>query len=331
MAHGCPALRARALPGPAKAAIYAGIIHQGASAMILSPPAGNTIQGFPGSGGPRTAGTRRSALSINRFHSDVPEEVLVSTSVEDSYVAILQLSDHPPHDVWIEGRHAPAPRAPKGGLTIIDLNRKFSSLLKHPVDSLMIQLPRAALDDIAEDAGATKPAALSAPVEWTTQDVVLQQMQGLLLSVLGEPGEANRLFSDHLILAAGTHIAQAYGGMTPRLHRHGTLAPWQERRAKELIAANLGKQVPLAEIAETCGLSLAYFSRAFKASTGATPHGWLEARRIETARGLLLGSGASLAEIALASGFADQSHFTRIFRRATGTTPAAWRRLYRTP
>jgi transcriptional regulator GlxA family with amidase domain len=44
---------------------------------------------------------------------------------------------------------------------------------------------------------------------------------------------------------------------------------------------------------------------------------------------LLLGSQMSLADIALACGFADQSHFTRIFARSTGAPPGSWRRSVR--
>jgi AraC family transcriptional regulator len=35
----------------------------------------------------------------------------------------------------------------------------------------------------------------------------------------------------------------------------------------------------------------------------------------------------SLSEIALACGFADQSHFSRVFTRQTGLSPRVWRRM----
>ena len=39
----------------------------------------------------------------------------------------------------------------------------------------------------------------------------------------------------------------------------------------------------------------------------------------------MLDPEVSLAEIGLATGFADQSHFTRVFRQMTGYTPACFR------
>jgi AraC-like DNA-binding protein len=60
-----------------------------------------------------------------------------------------------------------------------------------------------------------------------------------------------------------------------------------------------------------------------------TPHQWLIERRVDTAKRLLKNDDLPLAQIALACGFANQSHFTRVFKLATGCTPAAWQRRSR--
>src|SRR5262245_51803311 len=122
--------------------------------------------------------------------------------------------------------------------------------------------------------------------------------------------------------------AFGYGGISvshgPQL---GGLAPWQERRAKELLEANIGAGVTLSTLAGTCGLSIRHFTRAFRRSTGMAPHQWLQHRRIQKAKDLLAGSASSLSHIALDCGFADQSQFTRTFSRIAGVTPRMWRRL----
>ena len=92
------------------------------------------------------------------------------------------------------------------------------------------------------------------------------------------------------------------------------------------MAGRLDEKVPLQELAQACRLSVSYFARAFRISTGLPPHRWLLHRRVERAKDLLAGTGLSLSEIALSCGFADQSHFTRIFCQMVGATPAAWRR-----
>ena len=85
-------------------------------------------------------------------------------------------------------------------------------------------------------------------------------------------------------------------------------------------------QITIAEVADACALSRSYFIKAFRESTGRTPHQWVMAQRVRSACDLLAHSPTPLAEVAAACGFADQSHFTRAFTQARGTTPGAWRR-----
>jgi AraC family transcriptional regulator len=104
------------------------------------------------------------------------------------------------------------------------------------------------------------------------------------------------------------------------------LAPWQERRAKELLSACFDGDISLTELARECNLSRSHFARAFRQTTGQPPHRWLLDRRMERAKDLLLRSTLTLADIAIACGFADQSHFTRVFSALFATSPGVWRR-----
>ena len=98
---------------------------------------------------------------------------------------------------------------------------------------------------------------------------------------------------------------------------------------REILNILAERQFPLSEVAAECGLSRGHFSKAFKTTTGQSPHAWLIERRIEAARQMLQASSASLSEIAIACGFADQSHLTRVFGARTGSSPALWRRQRR--
>jgi AraC family transcriptional regulator len=132
------------------------------------------------------------------------------------------------------------------------------------------------------------------------------------------------------MLAVGAHIASTYGGMKSEQPTvRGGLAPWQEKRAIEILDANLDGEVAPDALAQECGLSASHFSRAFRKSMGVAPHQWLLRRRVEKARQALRDTDASLVDIALACGFADQSHFTRVFARLSGVSPGAWRREIR--
>lgn len=109
----------------------------------------------------------------------------------------------------------------------------------------------------------------------------------------------------------------------------GGLAGWQLDLAFTLVLNDLSADIPVAELANRCGLSRSHFARAFKASTGVPPHRWLMQHRIERCQELLAASNECIAAIALHCGFADQSHLTRVFHAVTGLSPAAWRRQRR--
>jgi AraC-like DNA-binding protein len=62
---------------------------------------------------------------------------------------------------------------------------------------------------------------------------------------------------------------------------------------------------------------------------GITPHRWQINLRIQEAQERLREGALSLAEIALGTGFAEQSHFTRAFKEVVGVSPGAWQREHR--
>jgi transcriptional regulator GlxA family with amidase domain len=110
--------------------------------------------------------------------------------------------------------------------------------------------------------------------------------------------------------------------------RRGGLAPWQEQRVKRHIEAHLDQPLRVKALAEISGLSAGHFSVAFRTTFGSSVRTYLAHRRIERAQMLMLSTGHSLTDIALASGFCDQAHYCRQFRRITGQTPNVWRRTY---
>ncbi|WP_455286418.1 helix-turn-helix domain-containing protein [Cupriavidus necator] len=95
------------------------------------------------------------------------------------------------------------------------------------------------------------------------------------------------------------------------------------RLARERIDDDPAAAVSLGELAALSGLSRYQLVRAFARATGLTPHAYLVQQRIELAR-RLIAQGCTLADAALASGFADQSHMTRVFSGKYGISPRAW-------
>ncbi|MBD9500712.1 helix-turn-helix transcriptional regulator [Pseudomonas sp. PDM23] len=107
------------------------------------------------------------------------------------------------------------------------------------------------------------------------------------------------------------------------------LAPWQERKAKDILAGSLLSRLYIADVAEQCGMSRSHFSRAFKQATGLAPREWALRLRIDRARELLASGDAPISQVGQECGFADQSHFCRSFRKLVGCTPNRWRQASR--
>ncbi len=97
-------------------------------------------------------------------------------------------------------------------------------------------------------------------------------------------------------------------------------------RITDYIDRNIDRGIALVELAALIKVSRFHFSRLFKRSTGTTALAYVEARRILHAQRLLAETDLPIAEVALMTGFADQSHFTRRFRERLGSTPAAFAR-----
>jgi AraC-like DNA-binding protein len=117
--------------------------------------------------------------------------------------------------------------------------------------------------------------------------------------------------------------------LAPAQQAHGGLSGGAMRRVREYVGAHLGESIDLAVLAAVAGLSMHHFARQFKQSAGVTPHHYLTGKRLERAQEMLSQTDLSLAEIACAVGFSDQSHLARHFRHMLGTTPGEFRRSQR--
>jgi AraC family transcriptional regulator len=133
------------------------------------------------------------------------------------------------------------------------------------------------------------------------------------------------LFNDSVVTAMVARLAEVSATNAAR-QRHLGLSPRQLTQITDFMLDNIGSPIRLTELASLAGLSASQFGRAFKVSTGTTPHKWHLDARIDCAKRLLTERRRTIVEIALDTGFSEQSHFTRAFRAATGASPSAWRK-----
>ncbi|MES2948554.1 MAG: AraC family transcriptional regulator [Pseudomonadota bacterium] len=138
---------------------------------------------------------------------------------------------------------------------------------------------------------------------------------------LHDGSPAGALVGDGLIVALVAHLR----GIDLGAPKGTGLAPTVCRRVQAHMQEYLAHPVSLAELAGLARMSERHFCRAFRASTGDSPHQYLLRQRVERAKLLLTECHMPLSEVAQSVGFADQSQFTRTFRRHAGVTPASYR------
>src|ERR1700675_3743688 len=275
-----------------------------------------------------TRALRTADIAVTEIRCDNPlPQMSRPLQQEDAFLVSLYLRDSPNCECWEDGRRVSVWDQRIGESSFHDLKRDPAALIHRPYHCLAFYLPRAALDAIADDVNAPRIRDLSYEPGVGVNDVTISGLGSLLLPALSHPDQANPLFVDHVLLALGGHIAQTYGGMR-RVSRpvRGGLAPWQERRAREFLRANIKRGVALKEVARECGLSVGYFSHAFRHTLGVAPHKWLIEQRVVLSKEKLRDDGLSLSDVAAECGFSDQSHLSRAFRQTVGVSPGRWRR-----
>jgi len=194
-----------------------------------------------------------------------------------------------------------------------------------PVDVVQLYLPHATLRRVADETVTRTPTDL---LERTAYPDPITSR--LLLSAAGVL-ESNRaldaLFRHQLTDLLATRLLAAHTSSPTTFQRTtGGLSPKVLLRAIERLRSDSDADVSLDALASDAGLSRFHFCRAFKESTGLTPHAWLRQHRLEQAMNMLRNTDASIVSVAAELGYASQTAFAAAFRRMTGEAPSDWRR-----
>ena len=191
--------------------------------------------------------------------------------VEDAYLVGLQVKSCLDHELWMDGKSVACQPFQAGVTTFYDLRRSPRAYIRGPSHCYMFYIPRSAFDFIADEAGAPRIGDLRHPPGVGADDAIMRSLASAIAPAFARPEHASRLFIEHVTLAASAHLAQVYGGLAVGRPLRGGLAPWQERRVKEIIDSNLRGEISLASLAQECGLSTGHFARAFRTTTGMAP------------------------------------------------------------
>lgn len=197
-----------------------------------------------------------------------------------------------------------------------DTTHRFTHLNLHLHKDKLLKLLSPSVGSSVAQAALRRPAEL--------QDVPhIETLAGLMVNEIANPSK-HQLYAENL---AGSIVAALLDLSEPTEDRQdGRLTQAQMNKLTRRVGETGQYRISVAEMAATVGLSESWFAHVFRQTTGQTPLQWLQARRVDLAKQMLIQGEQTVSGIAMQLGFSDQAHFTRVFRQVAGDTPAAWRR-----
>jgi AraC family transcriptional regulator len=227
-----------------------------------------------------------------------------------------------------DGKSVAIGTARSGVVTIIPAGSSARWDIPGLVNVVQLYLPHTTLKRVAGEADQAGPGNL---LERTGHpDTITSRLLMSAADALEGNETLDALFRHQLTDLLATRLLAAHAGAPTTFQpATGGLSPMTLRRAIERLRSDCDTDLSLAALAADAGLSRFHFCRAFKESTGLSPHAWLRQHRLEQAMNMLRDTDASVVSVAAALGYASQTAFAAAFRKLTGETPSDWRRRMR--
>ena len=226
------------------------------------------------------------------------------------------------------GKSVVTATARPGVVTIIPAGSRARWDIHRPMNVVQLYLPQSTLDRIADDATISTPGEL---LERTGHpDPIISRLLLSAADVIESSETLDTLFRQQLTDVIATRLLTTHAGSPTAFERTtGGLSPLALRRAIERLHSDSDTDISLAALASDAGVSRFHFCRAFKQSTGLSPHAWLRQHRLDQAKNMLRDTDVAVVSVAAALGYSSQTAFAAAFKKLTGETPSDWRRSAR--
>jgi AraC family transcriptional regulator len=226
------------------------------------------------------------------------------------------------------GRSLENGTARPGVISIISAGSSSRWDIPKPLNVVQLYLPQTTLERVASEANVVGPQDLLD--RSAHPDVITSRLLMSAADSLDGSAALDALFRQQLVDLLATRLLSAHAGAPATLPPViGGLSPAALLRSIERLRSSSETDVSLTALASDAGVSRFHFCRAFKESTGLSPHAWLRQHRLEQAMNMLRDKDTSVVSVAAALGYASQTAFAAAFRKLTGETPSDWRRRVR--
>jgi AraC family transcriptional regulator len=193
-------------------------------------------------------------------------------------------------------------------------------------NSLLVILPPALLRAVARESDLDL-SGIEIRNRFQIRDLELEALCLAMKREMELRFPSGRLYLDGLALAAASRVVARHSSVATQPERHLGVSGRRLKQVLSFIEEQLSEDLSLERIAAVAGISSSHMNTLFRQSMGLPVHQYVIQRRVELAKSLLLESGMSITEIALAAGFTHQSHMARHMRRVLGIPPRAMKRL----
>jgi AraC-like DNA-binding protein len=166
--------------------------------------------------------------------------------------------------------------------------------------------------------------------QFLVRDPVIEAVVLNLTREVAAGSSGGRLYADSGCEFLAHHLIHRYSNLSRApLRSIGGLSSRRLRIVLDYIENSPEKSIKLRELAALAGVSARHFERAFRQSTGVSPHAYVLERRLRMGRDLLINQPElPIEQIWVRLGFSSSSHFSSAFRRQTGLTPQNFRKAW---
>lgn len=278
------------------------------------------LSGIPDAWGPKF---ERGGGAVTRTHTG-PNEIQFTAP---GHMALVMFTAQPGRQIALNSDRKVVGLAPVGSLEIVPAQCELFARWAAEKENLLVALDSARLHRLAGMEFENTTFELHPPklgfvddrahtlARWMREEVENREL-------------GNEECLDALITVFATYLLRSHSSIKSREPRlfSGGLPPNTWRRVNDFIQSHLAEALSLERLAAIAQLSPSHFARAFKQTTGQSPHQYVISSRLTHARNLIINTDTPLNEIAAAAGFSGNSHMTALMRRNWTTTPTELRR-----